>query len=116
MVVSADFLSDKRKLRLIRSDGTILNSTSWDDRYVTLDAYNALLASVVSLQAQVAAMSFTFASVQAGLPKVRRSGVDTPLKLISFDTGSMATMCGPTDDHVHVWAAATSVPLDTPPV
>ena len=61
-------------------------------------------------------MSFSLASVQGSLPKVRRSGVDTPLRLISFDSGSRASMYGPVNDHVHVWAAATSVPLDPGPV
>ena len=117
VVASADFLSDTGKLRLITSGGTVITSPqSWDDRYVTIETHNSLLASVVSLQVQVAAMSFSLSSVQASLPKVRRSGVDTPLRLISFDTGSMATMYGPIDDHVHVWAAATSVPLDPAPV
>ena len=116
VVASADFLSDTGKLRLIRSDGTVTSSPqSGDGRYGTIDTYNSLLASVVSLQAQVAAMSFSLASTQANMLQVQDpNGVYQPCSKLSFDSGSISTMHTRATGSHHAWVGSVSPPLDPP--
>ena len=88
---------------------------SLDDRYVTIDTYNALLASVASLQAQVAAMSFSLANTQANMLQVRDpNGVYQPCSKLSFDSGSLSSMHTPANASHHVWVGSVSPPLDSP--
>ena len=109
-----DFLSDTGKIRSIDSLGGIVTTPqSLDDRYYTRDEVNALLAPI---QALSAILSFQLTSVQASLPKVRLNPGESPVpfKIISFDSGSMAEVYDTPSQHVHVWASATSPPIDSP--
>ena len=80
---------------------------------MTVDTYNALLASVVSLQTQVAVMSFQITALQNAALHVRDgSGNYQPVSRISFDSGSMSMMYSGGTDHCHVWV--TGPPVDDP--
>ena len=105
------------KITGILSNGVgVTTGQSTLDLHPTLDDHNSLMASVASLQAQVAALSIQFSFVQAALPKVRLNPGETPvpLRIISFDSGSMAEVYDTASGHVHVWTSATSLPIDSP--
>lgn len=112
LIGSLDFLSDTGHLRAITTTGvTVTTPQSLDDRYVTVDTYNALLASVVSLQTQVAVMSFQITALQNAAPHVRdASGAYQPVGRLSVDSGSMAMMYSGGTDHLHVWVGSVSPP------
>ena len=101
----------------ILSNGVgVTSGQSTLDLHPTLDDHNALLASVASLQAQVATLSFQLSFVQAAQPKVRLNPGETPVpfRIISFDSGSMAEAYDAALEHVHVRTSATSLPIDSP--
>ena len=105
------------KITGILSSGVgVTTGQSTLDLHPSIDDHNALLASVASLQAQVAALSFQISIVQAALPKVRLNPGETPVpfRIISFDSGSMAEAYDAALEHVHVWTSATSLPIDSP--
>lgn len=97
----------------ILTDGTAVTSgQSTLDLHPSLTDYNALLASVASLQAQVAVMSFQISALQNSQLQVRINGVLQPCSRLSFDSGSVSTMYTASVDHCHVWTGG--VPLDDP--
>ena len=105
------------KITGILSNGVgVTTGQSTLDLHPTLNDHNSLTASVASLQAQVAALSIQLSIVQAALPKVRLNPGETPvpLRIISFDSGSMAEVYDTASGHVHVWTSATSLPIDSP--
>ena len=105
------------KITGILSNGVgVTTGQSTLDLHPTLDDHNSLMASVASLQAQVAALSIQLSFVQAALSKVRLNPGESPvpLRIISFDSGSMAEVYDTASGHVHVWTSATSLPIDSP--
>ena len=105
------------KITGILSNGVgVTTGQSTLDLHPTLNDHNSLTASVASLQAQVAGLSIQLSIVQAALPKVRLNPGETPvpLRIISFDSGSMAEVYDTASGHVHVWTSATSLPIDSP--
>ena len=114
LIASLDFLSDSGLIRAITTTGvTITTPQSLDDRFMTRNEINALIAPI---QALAAVLSLQISSVQASLPKVRLNPGENPVpfKIISFDSGSMAEVYDTPSQHVHVWASATSPPIDSP--
>ena len=86
----------------VNSGGTL----EYDDPAPGTGDYNSLLASRVSLQTQVAVMSFQIAALQAALPRVRVSPGSTttvPLRVLSFDSASLQNVYDTPTEHLHVW-------------
>ena len=98
------------------SDGSaVVSGQSTTSIHPTLDQYNALLASVISLQTQVAALSFSLSQTQANQLQVRDpQGVYQPCSKLSFDSGSISTIHTSGTASHHAWVGAVSPPLDPP--